>query len=59
MTDSLFFNITDILATEERLNAEFQLDCFNLDSLDYFSVRLDIDSQNNPNQIKDEIQELE
>jgi hypothetical protein len=57
MTDSLFFNITDILATEERLNAEFQLDCFNLDSLDYFSVRLETPTEDNPHKIKDEFQE--
>jgi hypothetical protein len=44
MADSLFFDVTDILATEELLNAQFQLDCFNLESLEYRNVRLNTDS---------------
>lgn len=59
MAVSLFFDLTDILATEERVNAEFKLDCFNLDSLDYLSVRLDTDHSQNENQIQGEPQDSE
>jgi hypothetical protein len=57
MTDSLFFNIPDILATEEKVNAEFNLDCFNLESLEYLCVILDPDSPPNTNKIMDEIED--
>ena len=59
MTDSLFFDLTDILATEEKINADFQLDCFNLDSLDYMSVRLETKDSSKSNKIQDEYSENE
>ena len=59
MTDSLFFDLNDILATEEKINADFQLDCFNLDSLDYMSVRLETKDTVNSNKIQNELPENE
>ena len=58
MTDSLFFDLDDILATDEKLNAEFLLDAYNLESLDFMSIRLDGQYQKNPNDIQDEIEKF-
>ena len=45
MTDSQFFDLNDILATEERVNTEFKLDCFNLAQLDFLVLNLDPENE--------------